>query len=250
MIQVLADIQEIEAVGNGPFVRVAIRAPEVCASLAAGRFVLVDLGGLLPEALFPSRIDRELFEVLVLPAHPASDLLPGAQVSVVGPLGNGYRVPAATRRLLLAADATHIPTLLPLVTPCGAEEPAVTLLLAADTAAQLYPLRLLPPAVEVYVSTADGSAGRQGGLACGFAGFVEWADHVCIAANAMSYPRLAQVVSERRLEPPAVFAEALVSPPMACGVGACQGCAVATTRGVQLACTHGPVFDLQDLRGQ
>jgi dihydroorotate dehydrogenase electron transfer subunit len=38
--------------------------------------------------------------------------------------------------------------------------------------------------------------------------------------------------------------EALVVPPMPCGVGACQGCAVSTHRAPKLACTDGPVFDL------
>jgi len=250
MIQVLAEVSEVEAEGSGPFVRVTIGAPEVCASLAAGRFVLADLGGLLPEALFPARVEPERLEVLVSPDHPAASLEPGMKVSIVGPLGNGYRVPAAARRLLLAADAPHAPALLPLVPPGVAGDREITLLLAADTAAQLYPLRLLPPAVEVHISTTDGSAGRPGDLVGSFAELVDWADHICIAADPVSYPLLARIVWERRIVPTATFAEALVSPPMACGVGACQGCAVATNQGVRLACTDGPVFDLLDLLGR
>ena len=43
------------------------------------------------------------------------------------------------------------------------------------------------------------------------------------------------------------FAQALVAPPMACGVGACQGCGVDTAHGMKLACADGPVFDLLEL---
>jgi len=51
-----------------------------------------------------------------------------------------------------------------------------------------------------------------------------------------------------RVGPGTRFAQALVVPPMACGVGACQGCGVEVTRGTKLACTDGPVFDLLELR--
>jgi dihydroorotate dehydrogenase electron transfer subunit len=250
MIQVLADVSEIEAEDNGPFVRVALGAPEVCASLAAGRFVLADLGGLLREALFPARVEPQFLEVLVSPDHAIASLKPGVQVSIIGPLGNGYSIPAATRRLLLVADVPHVPVLLPLVALGAPWDRDITLLLAADTVAQLYPLRLLPPAVEVHIATTDGSAGRPGDLAGSFTELVGWADHICIAADPVSYPALARIVRERRVVPAVAFAEALVSPPMACGVGACQGCAVATNEGVRLACTDGPVFDLLDLHGR
>jgi dihydroorotate dehydrogenase electron transfer subunit len=32
-----------------------------------------------------------------------------------------------------------------------------------------------------------------------------------------------------------------------CGLGACLGCIVETRRGPVTSCTHGPVFDLDDL---
>jgi dihydroorotate dehydrogenase electron transfer subunit len=34
---------------------------------------------------------------------------------------------------------------------------------------------------------------------------------------------------------------------MACGVGACLGCAVKTRKGYERACKEGPVFDARDL---
>jgi len=34
---------------------------------------------------------------------------------------------------------------------------------------------------------------------------------------------------------------------MACGVGACQGCAVETTSGYLRACVEGPVFNSDDI---
>jgi NAD(P)H-flavin reductase len=59
---------------------------------------------------------------------------------------------------------------------------------------------------------------------------------------------MAEVVREVRIKPVKRFAQALIVPPMICGVGACQGCAVAVAGGFRLACTDGPVFDLLELR--
>jgi dihydroorotate dehydrogenase electron transfer subunit len=39
----------------------------------------------------------------------------------------------------------------------------------------------------------------------------------------------------------------LLTPPMPCGTGACQACAVQTRRGWKLACREGPLFPLAEL---
>jgi len=234
----------------------------MASGLEAGRFVLADLGDYLRAPLFPARIEAEEFDVLVPPRHPAAALQPGAEVDLIGPLGRGFEVPAATERLLLVASTDCLPVLLPLAHQnCQkpgfwekpgfyAEKPgfSVALLMSAATAAELYPVRLLPPAVEVTIVTADGSAGHQGSMLDLFPDLVRWADCACIAGDPATYPALAESVREVRAGSGRRFAQALVVPPMACGVGACQGCAVSVARGTKLACTDGPVFDLLELR--
>ena len=247
MLQADAHILEVAAEGNGPFVRVAFDAPGIAEQLAPGRFVLAELGGVLREVVFPARIESAEFEALVVPSHPAADLQRGARVNLIGPLGRGFEVNVTARRLLLVATAHQVPVLLPLARSDALRSQSVALLLAAPSAADLYPLRLLPPSVEVHIVTVDGSAGRAGNVVDAFPGLVPWADQICIAGDPRAYATLAQAIREMRVAPPPGFAQALVAPAMACGVGACRGCAVATTRGVQLACTDGPVFDLLEL---
>ncbi|MEE8389372.1 MAG: hypothetical protein V3S14_01060, partial [Anaerolineae bacterium] len=189
----------------------------------------------------------------VPPDHPITALQPGTSVNLIGPLGQGFEVPSTTRRLLLVADTTHLPVLLPLARPRNQvffEKPgfSISLLLSAPTAAELYPIHLLPPALEVHIVTADGSAGHHGSTPDLFPDLARWADCVCIASDPASYPALAEVVQEVRIKPGHRFAQALVAPPTVCGVGACQGCAVEVARGTKLACTDGPVFDLLELR--
>ncbi len=258
MVQTDALITDVEQ--GGPFTRVTLSVPDIAGRLAPGRFVLADLGGYLRTPLFPARIEAKGFDVLVPPGHPAAALQPGARVDLIGPLGHGFEVPTEIRRLLLVADTAYLPVLLPLTRPRNQvfrKKPgfssSIALLLSAPTAAELYPIRHLPPALEVHVVTADGSAGHQGSPLDLFPDLVRWADCVCIASDPTTYPALAETVREVRMLPPLAGGDrggvqALVMPPLACGVGACQGCAVQVARGTKLACTDGPVFDLLELR--
>jgi dihydroorotate dehydrogenase electron transfer subunit len=256
MMQTRALVTDVEQ--SGPFTRVVFEAPGVTDGLSAGRFVLADLGSYLRALLFPAFVDSEVFWALVPPGHPAAALRPGADVDLIGPLGRGFEVDAAVRRLLLVADVACLPVLLPLVrqNPDLSERPgfSVALLLSALTAAELYPVRLLPPDLEVHIVTADGSAGRRGSALGLFPDLVRWADCVCVACDSATYPALAEVVREVRMGSGQGFAQAMVAPnasagcTIACGVGACQGCAVPVVDGFKLACVDGPVFDLLELR--
>jgi len=242
MIQTNAPVTSVEI--SGPFIKVALAAPALCSGLTPGRFALADLGHDLRVPLFPAWVDAENVEILVPPDHPAAALRVGDNVNLIGPLGQGFQVPETTRQLLLVADAPHLPALLPLTRwDC-----AISLLLSAPIAAALYPISLLPPALEVHLVTADGSAGHHGSPLDLFPGLARWADCICAATHPTTYPALAKIVREVRIEPGRRFAQALVAPPMVCGVGVCQGCAVEVERGIKLACTDGPVFDLLELR--
>lgn len=254
MVQTEALVTEMGE--SGPFTRVILSVPEIARQLSPGRFVLAHLGGYLRTPLFPARLEDEAFEALIPADHPAAALRPEATVDLIGPLGHGFEVPTTARRLLLVADTPYLPVLLPLTGQkpgFSAGEAAesgfsVALLLSAPTATQLPPLWLLPPALEVHLVTADGSVGHHGSPLDLFPDLVRWADCTCITSDVATYPALAQIVREVRVRPGHRFAQALVVPPMACGVGACQGCAVLAARGTRLACTDGPVFDLLELR--
>jgi dihydroorotate dehydrogenase electron transfer subunit len=261
MVQTDALVTDVEQ--SGPFVRVVLSAAKIAGGLSPGRFVLADLGDCLRVLLFPALLEEEAFWVLVPPEHPAAALQPGVSVDLIGPLGRGFEVGETVRRLLLVADVARLPALLPLTRTSrvmrisGLPEPlevSVALALSAPTAAHLYPVHLLPASLEVHIATADGSAGRAGSVLDLFPDLVRWADCVCIACDPVTHPALAEIVREVRIGPvsgkakPYPFAQALVVPPVVCGVGACRGCAVSVAEGFKLACTDGPVFDLLELR--
>ncbi len=230
-----------------PFVQVTFSAPAIAPGLAPGRFVLAELDGYLRAPLFPAYLAAESFDVLIPPDHPAATLQSGDGVNLISPLGRGFEVPATARRLLLVTDTAHLPILLPLAQSRN-QGFSVALLLSAPTAADLYPIQMLPPELEIHLVTADGSAGHPGSPLDPFPDLVRWADCVCIAQEPAIYPAMAEIVREVRIRPGQHFAQALIVPAAVCGVGACQGCAVEVARGTKLACTDGPVFDLLELR--
>ncbi|MDY0019998.1 MAG: hypothetical protein RBT47_08360 [Anaerolineae bacterium] len=212
----------------------------------AGRFMLADLGGPLREVLFPATFEEGSFAVLVAPGHPATRLLPGTPVDMIGPLGHGFDI-ADAARLLLVADAAHLPPLLPLLQAA----PTVSLLVEAPTRALLPPAGRFPTTVELHLLTHDGSGGHAGTLedeSSPLPSLLQWAERVCLSCPRERYPALAEKVEAARLHPAPRFAQALVQVPMPCGVGACEICRIETRQGERHACTEGPVFDLLTLR--
>lgn len=218
----------------------------------AGAFVLADFGGPLREPLFPASRDAEGFMAMVPPRHPATRLLPGAAVDLLGPLGHGFHLDGATR-LLLVAEAAHLPPLLSLLDATT----AVTLVIEAPTRAQLPSPDRFPATVELILVTRDGSTGYLGPLestepapagwqriAPRLVELLAWAERACFACDETRYATLAPLVRAARIQPAPDFAQALIQTTMPCGVGACDICRVHTANGEKHACTDGPVFDL------
>ena len=271
MTPLQTDARVADAAMEGPYRRIQIHAPGLAARMSPGQFVTVDVGGTLRQPLLPAAVGAERLDFLLLPDHPGAAVAPGQAVNLLGPLGRPFRLPPPPARLLLFADDQRLPALLPAAHRALDAGCPATLLLTASTAAALYPLSLLPPALEVHLVTADGSVGHTGSplevlaqleAAPGPAPYKDggqthrrgqalslllWADCLLAATDPSLYPALAEVLRTVRLRPRSDFAQALLLPTVVCGVGACQGCAVSTRRGFRRACTDGPAFDLLEL---
>jgi dihydroorotate dehydrogenase electron transfer subunit len=227
--------------------RVRLEAPPLGARLQPGQFITADLGDVTRRPLLPAAIDHQGVELLLPLHHPVTRLNQGDEVDLLGPLGRPLPLPSPPTRLLLAADSQRLPALLPFTNEALKRGVPVALFLSAPTSDRLYPLSLLPPSLEIYTATADGSAGKTGSLADPSTDLLTWAGRMLVAGDRSLYPTLAEAVRQARLGLAEDFAQALVLPTIVCGVGACQGCAVSTRRGYHLACTEGPFFDLLTL---
>lgn len=233
MSTLLENALVVEAVPGDPYHCFRLHAPTIARSIRPGQFVSADLGGLLRTPLLPAAVGEEGLDLLVPPDHPAVALLPGQEVSLLGPLGTPLPHPTPLTRLLLIADLHRFPALLPLAHRAVAAGCSAALALSTPATGALF--SFLPPALEVHTLQLHDPS------------LLEWAGWVVAAADPALYPVLAEEMRAVRMEPATGFAHALLLPPLACGVGACRGCAVATRRGYRLACTDGPFFDLMEL---
>jgi hypothetical protein len=187
----------------------------------------------LPSIVFPGGC-RSGPGLEAAPPLPAS-WYPGLPLALRGPLGAGFRLPASTRRLALAAIEGSPARLLPLLAPVLAQpEGAAILFYDPDPSAAALP-EGLPAAVEVLPLSELNQA-------------LAWADFLALDMPLSALPSLRSrlnLLPQQRLALPA---QALLNVPMPCGGAAeCGVCAVPTRAGWKLACREGPVFPLGDL---
>ena len=167
----------------------------------------------------------------------------GDQVDVLGPLGNGFSVEEGGRYLLVGGGI-GTPPLLGYAEAFRENAVAVLGFRSADRV--ILEDRYREACKEVYLCTDDGSAGRHGFvdaqvrdilekdkgftaiLACGPRPMLK-----SVAKVAAEYGVPCQVSMEER---------------MACGVGACLGCAIQMADGtMRHVCKDGPVFDAREV---
>lgn len=162
----------------------------------------------------------------VAPPLPA-DWLPGLELSLRGPLGRGFNLPASARSVALADFDGSPARLLALLEPALAQNASVTLL--SDR-----PPSGLPAAVEILPLTGLPEAAR-------------WADYLALGLRRERLPEVLEMLSPFSKSAPAGRTQLLVETPLPCGgLAECGACAVSFRRASQfkLACKDGPVFDL------
>ncbi|MBI4770192.1 MAG: hypothetical protein HY784_07230 [Chloroflexi bacterium] len=199
---------------------------------APGQFFLADAGGTLPQALFPRRLDPDGF-CFEADLEAAAAWGAGTRRGLIGPLGSALPPPDPARNLLLLHLTPGPLRLLPAGEVCLARRGAVTLLLShSDT-----PLADLPPELEVVRDPPEGQLLET----------LAWADAILVDAPAPALEGLQQALARARPFAASAPAHALIAPPMPCGVGACDVCALRTRHGWKRACTDGPFFDIGEL---
>jgi len=170
----------------------------------------------------------------------------GMRVRVIGPLGNGYKMPSENDKPLFIAGGTGIASIYSLVSSINKK---VCLIYGASCMEELLLINDIKKlCVNAFICTDDGSFGVRGTVievlkrrmmsdirfkdfnvmyACGPKPMLKALAEIAYKYNIKGYISL-----EER---------------MACGFGSCLGCAVETKDGYKMVCKDGPVFPIEQI---
>jgi len=231
------------------FCRITLHAPAIARLAAPGQFVHVYMPAghmhMLPRPFSIYKADPLTGELTLLIEikGKGTTLLAGTGtadvIELLGPLGNGFP-PLAPGALLVAGGAG----IAPLAFLAASASVPRTLLYCARTADLLacprYDLDM--PGLSIIEATDDGSRGEKGTAADILSRRIEGAGAVFACG-----PRPMLVAVKKMCRQSGIRAWFSLEERMACGIGACVGCAVATTSGYKRVCRDGPVFPAEEV---
>ncbi|MEN6440394.1 MAG: dihydroorotate dehydrogenase electron transfer subunit [Syntrophobacter sp.] len=246
-----------------------LESPRISAAARAGQFVMLRVrrgnDPLLRRPfsfyrIYPEQGEVEiLYQLAGLGTLVLSRIAPGSTLDLIGPLGNGFHLPVdASIPLALIAGGIGIAPMCELIAQIASLPGTLNarLFYGARTATELLPERIVRDfGIPVHFATDDGSFGYNGRVTKLFEEFTRdrrnsfQPGEVCSCGPlAMQYHVAKWVIAHDTLSQ--LSLESL----MACGIGACLGCALPASgpdsepQGFVHVCEHGPIFSAGSIK--
>lgn len=248
-------VRRVESLGGDIF-RLTLAAPDLAAAVRPGQFVMVACGSgrdpLLrrPFSVHSSHADgtiRLLFRVVGQGTRLLAAVEAGAALSLLGPLGRGFRPPPPGGEACLIGGGIGIAPLYFLAQWLLAQGRTPQVLLGAARAVELEALQreFLELGSTVRVSTDDGSLGHHGLVTDLLPALAGTVGKVYACGPVPMMAAVARFCGDR------LACEVALETHMACGLGACLGCAIPVpgqADAYRHVCRHGPVFDAKEVQ--
>jgi len=242
---------------KGDYFHCALSAPKIAKEAHPGQFVNIRVtDGVAPLLRRPLSIHgvvkglkiKIIYETLGKGTQILALKKPGEFLDVIGPLGNGfnYRSPKTNHLTpILIAGGIGVAPLVFLAEQLKNTKPLV--LIGAKTKKEILCSREFKAlGCEVKIATDDGSRGFKGKVTellkhlLSAIGYRPSAIYSC--GPHLMLKTIAQIARDYKID-----AQFSLEEHMACGIGACLGCAVATKSGYKTVCQDGPVFSSEEL---
>lgn len=229
---------------------VVLDAPRCAADIAPGQFVHLrvstgtDLLLRRPFSVhraYEGRIEI-LYQILGAGTLRLAEKEPGDDsMDIVGPLGRGWEVPEGAAHVLLVAGGLGAAPLGMLSEKLAERGVAAVVAQGAPNSERLVARKLFERvARRVDIATDDGSAGEHGYVTAVTSRALETERFDVVFCCG---PEPMQRIVAGQAAAAGVACQVSLERLMACGIGACLSCVVATTDGLKRACVDGPVFD-------
>ena len=257
-IREVAVVQQNEPIAQGIYL-MRLSAPRLATACGPAQFlqILTDpgLSPFLRRPFSVLRVDRSagwldlIYDVIGPGTARLSAARCGDSLDVIGPLGNAFDLPNSKRVLLVAGGVGLVPlAFLAWEHPDRSSD--MIYLMGAANADRLPDMSaLLPPDLPLHIATDDGSAGQRGLVTEHIAEHVI-PNHTTILTCGphRMMARVAEIAAEFNAP---CFAS--LENHMACGFGACVGCAVeyktypSEDRRYRCVCLEGPVLNAHEI---
>jgi len=226
--------------------RLVLEAPEIAQAAQPGHFVGVRAGQteapLLRRPFSIAGCDGRsqialIFRIVGMGTTLLAARRSGETLDTIGPLGHPFDI-YDDRPAVLVAGGLGIPPIAYLARTLRQRGTPATLYYGVRTKSELAVLGDTAHYVErLIVSTDDGSEGHPGVISEVVAREVGGDCRLYACGPRPLLDVLIRLARNRHIPTQLSFEQQ-----MACGVGACMGCSIATAHGYQRVCTEGPVF--------
>jgi len=256
-----AEVVENKEVAGGIFL-LRLRPSVKTAAPAPGQFFMVGVGqgtdpllrrplGWLGPAWDESGAEllEFLYEVRGRGTQALSRVNPKSGISLIGPLGRGWRLDGLSDRVIVVAGGMGVAALLPAARALiGAGGPRIDFIFGARTDRGLVltsELESMP--IHFAACTEDGCVGEEGLVTDLLGGIIS--EGGLDGAVVLACGPRAMLREVARMSAEAGLAcQVSLEARMACGMGACLTCSIRGADGANLgACKDGPVFDAKDI---
>ena len=242
-----------------------VATPGFSRTVSPGQFVMVRpslvADPLLPRAFSVYRISQGeggapvveiLYKVLGKGTRYLAQMDPGQAVEILGPLGNAFTVPETMETAVLVAGGIGVPPIVALAMEIVKGQRPLEVFLGGKTADDILCVEDFERiGAGLHITTEDGSKGTCGLITDLLVPFLLGSRLSALHIFTCGPPGMLAAVA-RMAEERGMPCQTSVEANMACGFGACMGCAIEVrSKGpgpnYKLVCKDGPVFDSRDL---
>lgn len=238
---------------NAIYYRLVLDAPKLAKKVKPGQFVHIKVSEHV-EPLFRRpfsvyRAQKDRVEIFFEPVGKGSKMLSlkkkGDMLDVLGPLGKPFSFPSKkVKQVVFIGGGIGVAPFM-VFSDFLKRHPAEKILLygGRDEAHTFSLAEFKKNRVKAFIATDDGSVGVKGRVSELFSKItISPATFIYACGPKPMMAAVARFAAEHGLQ-----GEISMEEVMACGLGACLGCSILTTKGYRTVCHDGPVFNMDEV---